>query len=163
MRTTLTEKMLVPRARLHAFAFAAMMALVAMPRLIHAQADADKDGVRRAALDYLEGFYEGDTAKLVRGVRPEVFKYGFWRPRDKTTYEGVRMTWEEILDYARKMKASGKTTPTTAPKEVQIFEVQNQTASAKVTAWWGTDYLLLGKYDGRWMISHVMWQSPEKR
>jgi hypothetical protein len=26
---------------------------------------ADRDAVRRAALDYLEGFYEGDSAKIV--------------------------------------------------------------------------------------------------
>ena len=60
------------------------------------------------------------------------------------------------------MKASGHTAPPTAPKEVQLLEVQNQTAAAKVTAFWGTDYLLLGKYDGRWMIASVMWQSPPK-
>lgn len=39
-------------------------------------------------------------------------------------------------------------------------EVQDQTASAKVRAWWGTDYLLLGKYDGQWKILHVIWQGP---
>jgi len=33
-------------------------------------------------------------------------------------------------------------------------------AAAKVTAWWGTDYLLLGKFDGRWMIRDVLWESP---
>jgi hypothetical protein len=32
----------------------------------------DREGVRRAALDYLEGFYEGDSAKIVRSVRPNV-------------------------------------------------------------------------------------------
>jgi len=32
-------------------------------------------------------------------------------------------------------------------------------AAAKVTAWWGTDYLLLGKFDGRWMIRDVLWKS----
>jgi hypothetical protein len=120
---------------------------------------ADRDAVRRAVLDYVEGFYEGDTAKLVRGIRPEVFKYGFWRPRDATAYSGERMTWAEILDYARKVKASGRAAPATAPKVVEIFDVQDQTASAKLTAFWGTDYLLLGKYDGRWMIANVMWQS----
>lgn len=41
-------------------------------------------------------------------------------------------------------------------------EQQNQTASAKLTAWWGTDYLLLAKYDGRWMIRQVLWQSPPR-
>jgi Putative lumazine-binding len=49
--------------------------------------------------------------------------------------------------------------PATAPKTLEVNDVQNQTASAKLTAFWGTDYLLLGKYDGKWMISSVMWQS----
>ena len=50
-----------------------------------------------------------------------------------------------------------------APKEVIVFEVQDQTASGKVTAWWGTDYILLGKYDGKWMIRQVMWQTLPPR
>lgn len=37
--------------------------------------------VHRAVLDYVEGFYEGDSAKLVRSVRPEVHKFGFFVPR----------------------------------------------------------------------------------
>src|ERR1051325_9660367 len=55
--------------------------------------------------------------------------------------------------------AEKRTTPANAPREITIFEVQDQTASAKLEAWWGTDYLLLGKVRGRWMISHVLWQS----
>ena len=43
-----------------------------------------------------------------------------------------------------------------------IFDVQDQTASAKLTAWWGTDYLLLAKQKGRWMILDVLWQSPPR-
>ena len=43
-------------------------------------AAADKEGVRRAALDYLEGFYEGDSAKIVRSVRPNVRKVATSRP-----------------------------------------------------------------------------------
>jgi hypothetical protein len=123
---------------------------------------ADRDEVRRAALDYLEGFYEGDSAKLVRSVRRDVFKYGFWLPRDSTKYAGEQMTWPEFLDYARRVKQNNRPAPATAPKRVEVFDVQNQTAAVKVTAFWGTDYLLLGKYDGKWMISSVMWQSPPR-
>ena len=36
------------------------------------------------------------------------------------------------------------------------------TASAKLTAWWGTDYLLLARYEGRWMIRQVLWQTPHR-
>ena len=109
--------------------------------------------------DYLEGFYEGDTVKLARSLRPDVFKYGFWRAKDSTTYAGEPMTFAQAIAYARRFNAEKRTTPANAPREITIFEVQDQTASAKVEAWWGTDYLLLGKVRGRWMISHVLWQS----
>jgi len=33
-----------------------------------AQATADRDAVRSAVLDYVEGFYEGDTTRLNRSV-----------------------------------------------------------------------------------------------
>ncbi len=118
------------------------------------------DLVRRAALDYIEGFYEGDTVKLMRSVRPDVAKYGFDLPRGSSTYVGEPMKWDEFLSYARQFRARGRVTPATAPKEVLLLDVLDQTAAVKVTAWWGTDYLLLGRYDGRWMISHVLWQSP---
>lgn len=125
-----------------------------------AASQAETAAVRRVALDYLEGFYEGDTAKLVRALRPEMFKYGFWKAKGASSYAGERMSYDEAIGYARRVKASNRPTPATAPKEVTIYEVQDQTASAKVRASWGTDYLLLGKYDGRWMISHILWQGP---
>jgi hypothetical protein len=122
----------------------------------------EREEVRRAALDYLEGFYEGDTAKLVRAFRTEMFKYGFHR--DSTgRYEGSRMTFDEAMAYAKRVRASNRPVNPNWPKQVEIYEVLDQTASAKVTAWWGTDYLLLGKYNGRWQIAHVMWQGPLMR
>ena len=116
----------------------------------------DREAVRRAVLDYVEGFYEGDSAKLARSVRPEIYKYGFWKPRDSTTYAGEQMKYQEFFDYARRVKQNNRPSPSTAPKVVELLDVQNQTAAAKLTAWWGTDYLLLGKYSGKWMISSVM-------
>jgi hypothetical protein len=53
--------------------------------------------------------------------------------------------------------------PASAPKEVVIYEVLDQIASAKVTAFWGVDYLLMAKHDGKWMISHVLWQTPPRK
>jgi hypothetical protein len=147
------------RARSWTFVLALLGAVVA-PRVAVAQSDADREAVRRAALDYVEGFYEGDSTKIARGVRPEVYKYGFWRPADKTAYAGSRMTYDDMFAYTRRVRESGKKAPASAPKDIVIYEVQDQTATAKLTASWGTDYLLLGKYDGKWMISHVIWQSP---
>ena len=145
----------------HMLKFAVMIAVthaVALVRVAQAQGD-EREAVRRAVLDYVEGFYEGDTTRLVRSVMPEVFKYGYSIPRGSARYEGERMTWAEINAYANGVKASGKLAPATAKKDVLVFDVLDQTASAKLTAYWGVDYLLLAKRNGRWMVSHVLWQS----
>lgn len=125
-------------------------------------AEADREGVRRAVLDYVEGFYEGDSTKHVRSIMPEVYKYGYMWLADRNRYNGSQMAWPEFHAYARRVQASGRKAPPTAPKDVVIFEVLDQTASAKITASWGIDYLLLAKRDGRWMISHVLWQSAPR-
>jgi hypothetical protein len=122
----------------------------------------EREAVQRAVLDYVEGFYEGDSTKLVRSVRPEVYKYGFWIPRDSTRYTGEQMTWPAFHAYANRIKANKRFAPATAPKQVVLFDVLDQTASAKLTASWGVDYLLLAKYDGKWMITHVLWQTPPR-
>jgi hypothetical protein len=122
----------------------------------------DTAGVRRAALDYLEGFYEGDSAKIVRSVRPDVRKAGYYTSQGSTAYAAEEMPFAEFLSYVKNFRARGRTTPATAPRQVIVGEVNDQTATAKVIAWWGIDYLHLAKYDGKWMIVNVLWQSPPK-
>ncbi len=128
-----------------------------------AQGAAEQAAVRSAALDYVEGFYTGDTARLVRSVAKNVFKYGYWQNKPGEAYAPEVMTYAQIIQYGLDIKSGKSKTPPNAPKEVAVFEVQDQTASAKVTAWWGTDYLLLAKNDGRWQITHVLWQGPLKK
>jgi len=70
------------------------------------------------------------------------------------------MPWAEFLSYANSVKKRGQAPKAEWPRQVDVLDVQDQTAAVKVTAWWGTDYLQLARYDGRWMIVHVLWQSP---
>lgn len=124
---------------------------------LHAQ-NTDREGVRRAVLDYVEGFYEGGTTKLARSIAPNVFKYGY--SRRSGAYAGTQMQFPAgFMGFARSVQEGRNLPPANAPKEITIYDVQDQTASAKLVAWWGTDYLLLGKERGRWMITHVLWQS----
>jgi hypothetical protein len=127
----------------------------------------DREAVRLAVLDYVEGFYEGDTTRLVRSVWPEVRKWGYGRRGQgaEAAYRGMAMSFPDgFMGYARGVREGRTRTPAGAPKEIAVFDVQDQTASAKLTAWWGIDYLLLAKEQGRWMITHVLWQaSPPKR
>ncbi|MDQ4121859.1 MAG: nuclear transport factor 2 family protein [Acidobacteriota bacterium] len=128
----------------------------------NAQTNEDKEAVRRAALDYVESIYEVDPAKAERSVHPDMAKRGFALRQGATAYTPLTMTFPQLIDLAKNYNKNGRV-PKDAPKEVVVFEVLDQTASAKVTATWGIDYLHLAKFDGKWKIIHVLWQSLPPR
>ena len=137
----------------------ALVALLFVAAPLRAQTAADSAGVRQAAMDYLDGFYRGDSTLHVRSIRPEVYKFGFWRQRDSVRYVSEQMKWPEFHEFTGKVKARGRAPNPAWPRDVRLLDMLDQTAAAKVTAYWGTDYLLLGKFDGKWMITSVLWQS----
>ena len=90
--------------------------------------------VRRAVLDYVEGFYEGDSTKLLRSVAPFVRKVGYYRASPDSAYRGSAMSFPAgFMGYARSVREGREKTPAGAAKEVVLFDVQDQTASAKLT------------------------------
>jgi len=136
------------------------MGLLIMFASASAQTPNDRAAVERAALNYLEGFYEGSTDKIRQSVHPDANKFGFYM--QDGTYHRTPMSFDGMLEYAEDVKAKGNYPDKDAPKRVEILDVLDQTAVAKVYAWWGSDYMTLAKYDGKWMIVQVLWQTePE--
>src|SRR3954464_13891902 len=91
--------------------------------------------VRAAVLDYVEGFYEGDTVKLKRSVASSLFKYGYWRDK-RNKYTGEQMTFRQAVDYAKRVLTKKRFAKSDAPKNVVILDEEEAVAAAKVTAWW---------------------------
>src|SRR5690349_1523974 len=74
--------------------------IVLLPRTADAQAAgtgtaADRAAVRAAVLDYVDGFYEGDSTKHVRSVAQDVYKYGYSKRGE--AYSGSQMTWAGFM------------------------------------------------------------------
>lgn len=126
--------------------------------------NSESEKVKRACMDYIEGFYEGDEAKLKRSLSPDLLKFGYMKKRGTQEYASAgQMTYEEALSYARGVKEKQRFPKADAPRGVEIYDVDDNIAAAKVTAWWGFDYMLLAKVDGKWMIQQVLWQGPLKK
>jgi Putative lumazine-binding len=122
-------------------------------------AQTDKQQVERACLDYIEGFYEADTIKMLRSIKPELYKIGFYKRKGDTDYTYSKMTLNDALFYARKdLKENKRMGKKDSPKNVVILDVMKVTAVAKITALWGSDYLMLSKRNGKWMIEEVIWE-----
>lgn len=128
---------------------------------VTAQNNNEKEKVHRAMMDYIEAFYEGDTSKIMRSILPSVTKYGYMRNRNGG-YIGEPMSFQEMIDYVIGVSKNPKKAKVGPDEKVEIYDILDQTASGKVTAWWGTDYILLEKVKDKWMIKMVLWQSPVK-
>ena len=56
--------------------------VLTFPVASYAQADTEKEAVRQAVLDYVEGVYEVAPERIERSVHPELVKRGFYISRD---------------------------------------------------------------------------------
>lgn len=120
-------------------------------------------GVRQACFNYIDTFYKADTTLAYQSVHPTLQKRGYAYDEKTATYsKQLEMPFPALIRLANVWNKDGKRTNARSPRAVEVFEVADKTASAKVTAVWGIDYLHLVKENGRWMIVNVLWQSPPK-
>ena len=68
----------------------------------------EKEKVERACMNYIEGFYEGDTTKLIASLKPSLHKLGYWKNKNTGVYDfDGQMTYREALDYAKNVGKKG--------------------------------------------------------
>lgn len=125
------------------------------------QASQDREAVRQAGLDYVEGVYNVQPERIERSVHPSLVKRGFYKKDAAAPYVEMPMSYDQLVNLARTWNKDGKRN--TSIKNVEILDLLDQTAVVKITASWGIDHMLLGKYDGKWKISLIQWQSPPPR
>jgi hypothetical protein len=142
-----------------AFTSAAVaLAIVTTPITMTAQTkEADREAVRLAALDYVEGIYNVEPARIERSVHPTLVKRGFYKDAAAGPYLESPMTYEQLVRLAGNWNKDKKRD--VSIKDVAVLDLLDQTAVAKVTAAWGIDYMQLARFEGRWKIVQILWQS----
>jgi len=126
----------------------------------HPEYKADYQAVNVAILDYVEGIYLVDSSRIARSVHPELRKRGYWFDKKNKAYnDNLDMTYTQLKNLAASWNKDGKNANNQTVKIIEIFDVNDRTATAKLTAAWGIDYFHLAKLDGKWQIMNVLWQS----
>jgi len=126
-----------------------------------AQSAADSAAIRQAALDYIEGYYEGDGARMERALHPELAK------RIVRTNESGQSRLDQMsaLTLVLGTRAGGgsRTPAAERHQDVTILDVYQNAASAKIYASGWVDYLHLAKWNGRWVIVNVLWELHSRK
>ena len=126
-------------------------------------AAADLEGIEAVALDYIDGYYTGDAARMKSALHPELAKRIV--ATDPKTGESrlVSMGAKQLVE----VTASGGGQHYLAEQrlnDVEILDVYCSVASVKVTAAEWIDYLHVAKVDGEWKIINVLWEvTPEAK
>jgi peroxiredoxin len=117
----------------------------------------DEEAIRQTALDYIEGYYSGDAARMERAIHPDLNKAA---PRDLPQTGRTTMnytTWSGLIELTR--AKTGMLDDTARHIYVEILDTGNDVANVKVVSANFTDYLQIVKLDGDWKIVNVLWTS----
>jgi len=118
---------------------------------------ADATAIKQTALDYIEGWYEGNAERMERALHPELAKR-IVRTDPKTGRSSLgQMSAMSLVLGTR--NGGGKDTPKEKQqKDVTILDVFENAASVKVVAANWVDYLHVARWNGRWVIVNVLWE-----
>lgn len=132
-----------------------LLTLATAPAL--AQTAADTAGIREAALNYGEGWYEGNPDRMAKAVHPELVKriVAFDTVTKRSLIQNMGFT--NLMNNTR--RGGGKNTPVAQQeKRVDIYDIFGNTAVARLTMSTWIDYMQLAKLDGKWIIVNVLWE-----
>ncbi len=117
---------------------------------------ADAAAIKQAALDYIEGWYEGNPERMERALGPDLAKRLV-----QTDAKGVsRLDQLGAMGLVQRTRAGGgKGTPAERQlKDVTILDVFGNAATVKLVASDWVDYMHIAKFNGRWVIVNVLWE-----
>jgi hypothetical protein len=126
------------------------------------QAD-DLTEIRQAALDYAQGWYEGDADRMRRSLHPELAKRAIL-PDPQTGEERFHHLSQQQM--VAKTAQGGGRDDAPADKRyyaVSVLDIYGDIATVRADTYEYVDYLHLARSQGRWLIVNVLWTENRDR
>ena len=123
--------------------------------------DPEAGAIRQTALDYIEGWYEADAARMERALHPELAKRIV---RSDGSSGRSRLDSMGAMTLVQSTRSGGgrKTPKESQTKEVTILDRFQNAAVVKIVASEWIDYLQVAKSNGEWKIVNVLWELKPK-
>ncbi len=146
--------------KLRIFSFAFIIAVASIAALGQ-QAPTEQDAIKRTALNYAEGWYEGDADKMESALSTDLAKRIV---RTSPQGQNVVMSMTALALVQGTRAGSGKQTPKAEQqKDVTILDMMTNSATVKLEMRDWVDYLHVGKVNGKWVIINVLWEMKAKK
>ena len=124
------------------------------------QSPADSAAIRATALDYIEGWYNADGARMERALHPELAKRMAYTDNGRSRL--IQMTAMTLVQSTR--AGGGSDIPAAQRRnEVKILDIYEGVASVRVNAAGWIDYMHMVRWNGQWKIINVVWENEPGR
>jgi hypothetical protein len=133
---------------------------LALPALAAVSPEHEK-AIRATALDYVEGWFQGDAERMARALHPELAKRNVRMDPETGKSTLRKLSKEELVEYTA--RGGGNKTPKDQwDISVEVLDVYENMATVKVDSAHFMDYMHLAKWDGHWVIVNVLWAMHPK-
>jgi hypothetical protein len=112
----------------------------------------DHELITRSALDYFEGWFDGDAARMERALHPDLVKRS---PGEDASSLGIT-TAERMVELTR--LGEGKAYAADRRIEVEILDVYQDIASVLVRSAPYHEYLHFVRTPDGWRIANALWR-----
>jgi hypothetical protein len=121
----------------------------------------DEAAIKKPALDYIEGWYTGDAARMESSLHPDLAKRIIYTD-PKTGRSQLNQQSAMTLVQNTRRGGGSKIPKERQLKEITILDRYNNVAIVKIVASDWIDYLEEAKFNGEWKIINVLWELKPK-
>ena len=119
--------------------------------------EVERELIKRAALDYFEGWYDADPVRMQKALHDELIKRSFGadgpgmlgRPRDKA----------QMVEFTESGGGRDRGSATEQSIEVEVLDLYRGSASAVVRSREYHEHLHLVRTSSGWKIVNTLWES----
>ena len=116
----------------------------------------DDAAIRRCILDYFEGWFDGDAARMDRALHPGLAKHALGQDRARSETLDVT-TKDEMVEATRQGRGRQRDVPDRAIR-IEIAAVSGAIASVVVHSAVYVEYALLARTSDGWRITSTLWR-----
>ena len=120
---------------------------------LETEKSADEAAVTATALDYFEGWFDGDARRMERALHPELAK----RPRESDAETLGTLTAAEMIQATAAGIGKTRDVPDRAI-DVHVVDVYGDIASVTVRSAVYHEYVQLVRTRDGWKIANTLWQ-----
>lgn len=124
---------------------------------VHAETNSAEVKIKAKAMDYIEGWFQGNTERMKSCLHPDLAKRQIYQVA-KTGRSNLGLHTATTLVEGTRLGRGKKYPADKRNIKIIILDTGKNIATVKVSCVLTTEYLHLVKYNGKWLILNVLFE-----